>query len=226
MLSEYSEFTGLSIDEINENISNFKKLLSDDVSKYGHIPTIINSKNLIFETLSYPFESSDTALIGKYQLFSPQLLPLALNSGYRTLLEFMGGLGLLSEISKKYSPNMEVDFCSMNNHITDFASWRFSKRDVKVNVSNDISRTYDVIISDGLLHYLNSSEQEILLRNMISRVNKNGLLAILVDLSGKDESNLLKQEVDIIKLHNILEQSDMLCIYGKNTFSSLWKKMI
>ena len=30
-------------------------------------------------------------------------------------------------------------------------------------------------------------------------------------------------DVNIVNLHNILENSGMYCLYGKNTFSSIWK---
>ena len=61
---------------------------------------------------------------------------------------------------------------------------------------------------------------------MIDITSKNGLLCLLVDISGENPEFPLKKNVDILRIHSILEQSDMVCIYGKNTFSSLWKKMI
>ena len=60
---------------------------------------------------------------------------------------------------------------------------------------------------------------------MINNLNKDGTICLLVDLAGESAS-VLYNNVNIVDIHSILEYSDMVCIYGKNTFSSIWKKMI
>lgn len=225
MINEYSEYSGIDSEIINSNILNSKELLNNDLLTLNTIDLLVDSKNLIYDIIKYPFNVDKSQILGKYQLFSPYMMNLITTSEYSTFIEYMGGLGVLSEIIKENLSNVKVTFNSINMEISDFAEWRFSKKGLDIS-TNFTNVTYDVVVSDGFLQYLDSDSQENLVISMIDITSKNGLLCLLIDISGEDAEAPLKKNVDIIKIHSILEQSDMVCIYGKNTFSSLWKKMI
>lgn len=225
MINEYSEYSGIDIAIIESNIFNSKELINNDLKTINNIDVLIDSKNLIYDIIKYPFNVDKDQIIAKYQLFSPYMMNLIISSGYNSFLEYMGGLGVISEIIKENFPHSNITFNSINDEIKKFSKWRFDKKGLDISV-DILDGKYDVIISDGFLQYLDSNSQEHITQSMISMVSKNGLLCLLVDISGESPESPLKKSVDILKIHSILEQSDMVCIYGKNTFSSLWKKMI
>lgn len=233
MIKEYSEYSGNSIETIESNISNCNSLINDELNAYKHyvrstIDIIVDSKNLIYDIIKYPFNTDKAKLLAKYQLFSPYMMNLIISSGYFSFLEYLGGIGVLSEIIKENLPHSKVTFNSINNEITKFSKWRFDKKGLDVSTIGyvDTEIKYDVVVSDGFLQYLDFNDQCYLVQTMIDITSKNGLLCLLVDISGESSESPLKKNVDILYIHSILEQSDMVCIYGKNTFSSLWKKMI
>jgi len=196
MIEIYSKYSGLSIDEIKNN------------------PQL--------QYLNPGFYSDRNIMIGKYQLMSPHMLGLVLVSHYRTCIEYAGGVGLLAEVIKESSPLMNVTYANIDCDEFRFAKWRINdlKKDVRLLElsSYHINDTYDVIISDGVVQNFEKDIQIEMVSNMMEKVNKNGILCLLIDLS--------KDNVNIVDIHQILEQSNMVCIYGKNTYSSVWKKII
>lgn len=196
MITQYSDYSGLSTNEIE------------------------NNPNLQY--LKPGFYSDRNIMINKYQLMSPQLLTLVMNSNYRSCLEYAGGIGVLSELIKETSPLMNVTYANVDCDEFRFTKWRINtfKNDVRLLEldSFKINDTYDIIISDGVVQNFSEDIQVEMISNMKDKVNKNGILCLLIDIS--------RNNVDIINLHQILEHSDMVCIYGKNTYSSIWKKII
>ena len=117
---------------------------------------------------------------------------------------------------------MNVTYANIDCDEFQFTKWRINifKKDVRLLELNSfkINDMYDIIVSDGVIQNFDENIQIGMITNMMTKVNRNGILCLLIDLSGNN--------VDIINLHQILEQSDMVCIYGKNTYSSIWKKII
>lgn len=226
MIKDYSNYSGINIDEINEFIKDSISLIKSDSTQFNFLK---NSKNIIYDYIKMDFNINSQSMIAKFQLFSPYMLSLVINSNYNSVLD-MSGIGMLSRLINESNPNIHITYNNINTEISQFTKWLFDTYQQNIGVLNldisDIIDSYDVIISDGNLQYFNKYEQENRLYTMISKVNKNGLLCLLVDISGYSEEYPIRNDVDIIKLHSILEQSDMVCIYGKNSFSSLWKKMI
>ena len=189
-----------------------------------------NSKNLIYDSFKVNFNIDKPTLRDKLSLFSPQMVSLITNSNYSTFLEYMGGTGILSELIKELSPSMNVTYSNVNSDMYNFFEWRINNynHDINLLLLDDelqIENNYDVIVSDGNLQFFEEEIQIKIVNNLLDKVNKDGILCLLADIAGK-ESSPLYHGVDIVKIHSILEYSDMVCIYGKNTFSSIWKKMI
>jgi len=196
MIELYSQYSGLTIEEIG--------------------------KDPLLQYLKPGFYSDRSIMISKYHLMSPHMLTLITNSHYRSCVEYAGGVGLISEVIKDNSPLINVTYANIDNDEFRFTKWRVNTtgKDVRLLELSTfkLNDSYDVIISDGVVQNFNESIQIDIIENMIDKVNRNGIICLLIDLS--------RNNVDIIKLHQVLEQSDMICIYGKNTYSSIWKKMI
>jgi len=225
MKQEYSEYSGLSIEELDLNIGSNQIEQDKD-----YMWLLKNSKNLIYDSFKVNFNIDKPTLRDKLSLFSPQMISLITNSNYSTFLEYMGGTGILSELIKELSPSMNVTYSNVNSDMYKFFEWRINNynHDINLLLLDDelqIENNYDVIVSDGNLQFFEEETQIKIVNNLLDKVNKDGILCLLADIAGK-ESSPLYYDVDIVKIHSILEYSDMVCIYGKNTFSSIWKKMI
>lgn len=221
MKSLYSKFSSIKLEEIELDIINSINLITEDIK--SNMDVLVKSKNIILDLIKHPFYTDKNQLVSKYHLFSPYMMDLITRSGYSSILE-EGGLGLLSEVMKENFPEMKVTFNNINENILNFSKWRFNRNGLDIN--NNLDLSYDIIVSDGYIQYFEEEIQNNIIKSYIDRLSKNGLLCLLIDITGENIETPLKKNVDITNIHYIIEQSDMVCIYGKNTFSSLWKKMI
>lgn len=233
ILHDYAEFKSISIEELNNKIDNSKRFLLEDLEKYRNIGInkmdylFYNSVNLPLETIKIPFNIDINSMIDKYSLFSPYFLQLLNGKEYKKFLEFMGGTSLLSEYISILGK--EVTYGSVESEMFNFVKWRVNKNSLNIKIKEvarnfKLDENYDFIVSDGVLQLFKEDDQLQILESMYRSLNKDGVLVILVDWSGSKE-NPINYDVDITKLHNYLDEKDMVCIYGKNNFSSLWKKM-
>jgi hypothetical protein len=180
MIKEYSEYSGKSVDTLESNISICNKLITEEISSYqknrekSTIDILVDSKNLIYDIIRYPFNIDKAHLLAKYQLFSPYMMNMIISSGYTSFLEYMGGVGVLSEIIKENLIDSKVTFNSINNEIFHFSKWRFEKKGLDISTIGyiDKDKNYDVVVSDGFLQYLDSPDQEYLVQE-IQKININ-----------------------------------------------------
>lgn len=222
MINDISEFCGLSTESILKNIKDLKILLSQDKKEYKD-NFIQESHNLIYDVVQHNFNVDKLRIATKFNTFSPQMLSIIFESNYTSFLD-LGGVGILSEVIKEMKPSIKVDFSNENKFISDFVKYRFEKYSLNINITESIHDNYDIIVSDGVLQLYDDFQQVKNINKIKNKLNNNGLFCLLVDLSGS-KGNPVYNDVDILKLHSILEM-DMICIYGKNTFSSVWKKII
>lgn len=220
IFDEYCEYSNINRDTLFDNILKYQEILDKDIDNMGEI-YLIESKNLILDSIRHRFNNAKPDMINKYMLFSPHMLGF-LKSHYNTFLD-LSSIGLISEYIKDINPDSIVHFHSMNTEISKFAMWRYEKNDMNISVG-EISEQYDVVISDGVVQYLSTDKQFIYLNNILTRISPDGIFVFMADII-KEEP--IKKYVDIVALHSLIEdKDDMVCIYGKNTFSSLWKKII
>ena len=225
MIEEYCKFSGIEREEFDMNFSSLEESIQD--SNYDVI--LKGGKNATYLSFKLEFNTNTYSLESKLSLFSPQMLPL-ISSGYSTFLEHMGDFGVLSEIIKIKCPEMSVTYSNVESDIYHFVKWRFETDniDIKTYQLDDnyrIYNKYDIIVSDGKLQFFTEDKQVKIVKNIVDNLNPNGIFCLLVDLSGKSSSPL-NNDVNITNIHSVLEDLDVVCIYGKNTFSSVWKKMI
>ena len=208
MISEYSTYKGISVEEIKSKINS-----SLDIDS-------IYSEELIFDTFKIGFNLDKQSLLSKYHAFSPQLIDFFFNLNIRSFLEIGISFGLFSDLMIEFNPNILVDYLNPNNEIKDFSKTIISK---KVNIIDSIEKKYDAILCDGYVQYFSDKEQVSLITKLSDSINYNGVIGLLIDLGGK---SYLREDVDINKLHSIMDDKGLVCLYGKNTFSSIWKKCI
>jgi chemotaxis methyl-accepting protein methylase len=89
----------------------------------------------------------------------------------------------------------------------------------------ELPEKYDVIFTDAVVEHLEAEQQERYVKKLGSYLKKFGLLCLLIDLEGSNPEMPMHNDVNIFKLHSLLEQAGLSCVYGKNTFSSRWVRM-
>jgi len=230
VIKDYSEFSGMTISEIEHRISNFKELTRNEWNDFPyktfHEKTFNfykESKNYIFDLLSAGYEKE--ALINKLNYFNPFiLLSLKIHPG-KKFIDFGGGLGLMCEIACELGK--EATYLDIPGQVFEFAKWRFRKYNIPIKmicsspVNPLLSDNFDIIFSDAVFEHLVDPEgtAEIL----CAHINPGGLFILLVDLSGYTTEMPMHRNIDIQKIHQIIENKGLVNIQGKNTFCSIWK---
>ena len=192
------------MDLVANFISDFEKNSNLDRSEILYLI----DNYLPYRNMAYEFNLDEEKIKSKYNLFSPQFFHLI--KGYKSFIEWGGGFGFITKVVKSLHDDMECSF-----FIKDIDILKFIRYKLDIDVIYEINKKYDVIVSDGLLHYLDEDSQIEVLNQMITYLNKGGIICLMFDIN----------QVDVCKIHSILENSEMICIYGKNTFSSIWMRM-
>jgi cyclopropane fatty-acyl-phospholipid synthase-like methyltransferase len=146
------------------------------------------------------------------------------------VIDFGAGVGelclLLAEIGCK------VTYCDLPGELANFATWRFKKYNVNIEIVwsrvNGIDlppRTYDLIVSDAVLEHLKREYIAIFIQTISNALIDNGYLYLLWDPTYSQDFpyhilGLKAKEIDrILKNHSLLRVSENL--YVKSTsFSS------
>ena len=229
IVKDYSEYSGLSIDEIILNSGMSKELNRDNFK------SSVDSKDFYENSDTYIYDlfhanHDENSLAQKIDFFSPGFFYDISSRRSGKFLEFGGGLGVFCEIVKKRT-NLEVVYCDIKTKISDFTLWRYDKYKVPIETmiipqdDFELPEKYDVIFTDAVIEHLPAEQQEKYVKKLGSYVKKFGLLCLLIDLEGSNPEMPMHNDVDIFKLHSLLEQNGLSCVYGKNTFSSRWVKV-
>lgn len=221
MIEEYLKYSNININEFNYNISNVNSIIIEEKNKLFDFYK--NSNKLIFDILKLEFNINKKQFLNKINLFQPYLLTTILDVDYKSSIEYMSGLGMFSELMKDINPYVDVTYYNDNIEMMNFTKWRMKNKNL--NISYEINGKYDIVFIDGSIQYFEKDDQYKVIEKSTELVNDNGILSLLIDISGK-KNNSINNDVDIVSLHNYIENRDMICIYGRNTFSSIWKKII
>lgn len=223
MKQDYCSFSSLTIDELENNIINSsKEILTTDGNSFLY--NLKNNKNLIYQAFK-SYDNTDLyELASKINFFSPHMLRIISSSNYKSCLEYLGGFGVMSELMLEVNSKLNVTYSNIDSEILDFTKYRIGNKISILKLNNNcyINNKYDIIISDGNLQYFSKKDQQSIINNLSDNLNPDGMLCLLIDISGK-KSSPLYHDVDIDIIHSNMS-NDLKCIYGKNTFSSLWKK--
>jgi 2-polyprenyl-3-methyl-5-hydroxy-6-metoxy-1,4-benzoquinol methylase len=231
VIGDFSEFSGLSTNEIEHRIRINRELLRQDWKKmpgesfrekakqfYG------DSENYLFNLLSHSY--SKDAVVDKLNEFTPLIMKSIKDHPGRDFLEFGGGTGVFCEVVAalgKHATYLDIPGQHFN-----FARWRFKKHHIPVEMISSspetltLTQNYDTIFSDAVLEHLIHPEK--VMHELCKHLKRNGILILLVDLSGESEMMPLHRNVDIHTLHADFEKKGLVNEHGRNTFCSIWRK--
>lgn len=228
IIRDFSEFSGLSIDEIQLKMVNHQVINAEDFSnRLDKEDFYENSKNYIYDLLNSNWHKFRVS--NKINLFLPGVLELIKDHSGNKFMEFGGGLGVFCEIIKEYTLK-DVTYVDIKGYISDFAIWRINKYKLDINKiiipQNNfyLPEKYDIIFTDAVIEHLHPQQQEDYFYEICKYLNKGGLLISIVDLGGEEEIMPMHFNVDINKMFLILEKCGLINIFNNNNFATIWRK--
>lgn len=228
IIKDYAEFSGLTVEGIVWSSQNFQILNKENFHQHKDAQSFYESSDTyIFDLFNANYDQE--VLRNKINLFSPGLVQdLSFKPMGTKFLEFGGGLGVFCELVKKTNPGIDVTYCDIASKISDFTLWRYKKHNVNIDTliipqdDFELPGKYDIIFTDAVIEHLPSEQQERYMKKISSSLNNGGSFLCIVDLEGENPDMPMHYNVDIHRLHSILESEGMVCTFGRNTFSSRW----
>jgi 2-polyprenyl-3-methyl-5-hydroxy-6-metoxy-1,4-benzoquinol methylase len=231
VITDYSEYSGLSIAEIENRINSFKKLTSGewkatpgDDFKDKSETFYTNSKYYICDILSG--NVSKQVVIDNMNRFTPLILESIRNHPGKDFMEFGGGTGIFCDIVHHMGKN--VTYLDLPTPQMEFARWRYKKYNLPIRIVEtqpgklELDREYDIFFTDAVIEHIPDPVPPV--RHLASKLRKGGLFVMLVDLAGEDHDMPMHKDVDIAALHKVLLDAGLQNTHGLNTFCSLWTK--
>jgi len=231
LVNEFSEFSGLSTAEIEENVNRYNELVrreweavegnefkSKAARFYGR------SKSYIYDLLNSNYRKE--AVIEKLNRMHPGILQSIQTHPGRRFLDFGGGLGVMCQIAREWGK--EVTYLDLPGLVADFAAWRFTRHGwpIRVILSDPqrlaLENEYDIIFSDAVLEHVVDPAQVI--DELCTHIAPDGQLVLLVDLSGPSEQCPTHGEIDIVQIHDLIERHGFQNLLGRHAFASIWTR--
>ncbi|MDD5775223.1 MAG: methyltransferase domain-containing protein [Candidatus Omnitrophica bacterium] len=232
VLQDFSEFSGIPLSTIRARIKKFPSLMNrewDRIPSNDHTHKArefySGSEYYIYDLLSY--NPGKEKLIAKLNRFNPEIIKLVREHPGKEFLEFGGGTGLFCEIACEFGKH--VTYLDVPGKISDFAQWRFNKYGIRADIiivdpvmPLELNGQYDIIFTDAALEHVVDPVQ--VAGELSSHVRDNGLLVLLIDLSGPSDKFHMHRACDIQAIHGAVKSSGLRNLFGEHTYCSAWKK--
>lgn len=156
--------------------------------------------------------------------YTPKILNSIRETAGKKLIEFGGGTGAFCEIAARMGK--DVTYLDIPGQPAEFAKWRFAKYELPVTIRLttpgvlELDQNYDVVFTDAVLEHLDDPYTPT--RTLADHLNPGGTFVMLVDLSGEEEDMPMHKDVDVVRLHTVLEEAGLVNTYGRHTFASIW----
>jgi phospholipid N-methyltransferase len=228
VIHDFVEFSGISFKDTKEKILNFQHINTDDFhQKESTFDFYENSKTYIYDLLGANWNKYGVS--NKINKFIPGLMEILQTHPGKEFMEFGGGLGVFTEIVKEHT-NKNVTYVDVKGYISDFALWRFKKYNIDIDTIIipqtyfSFDKKFDIIYSDAVWEHLDPKIQIDYLYELDKYINNEGLLILLIDLSGENENMPMHFNVDIVKICNTMKSLGYKNIWGDNSFATVWFK--
>ncbi len=231
IIADYAEFAGLTLDEVVNRINSYKALTKQE---WEHLPEgdFGERAKVFYERSRYYIcdilaaNHSTQELVNKLNGYTPLILDSIRNTPGKRLIEFGGGTGVFCEIAARMGK--DVTYLDIPGQPAEFAAWRFARHELPVRIQLttpgvlELQENYDVVFTDAVLEHLDDPYTPT--RTLADHLNPGGTFVMLVDLSGEEEDMPMHKDVDVVRLHAVLEESGLVNTYGRHTFASLWTR--
>lgn len=229
VVHDFVEFSGVPFEEVREKIRNFQKINTEDFhAKESTFDFYENSKTYVYDLLGANWNKVGPA--NKMHKFLPGLMRVIQEHPGNEFMEFGGGLGVFTQIIKEHT-GKNVTYVDVKGYISEFAMWRFEKYNVDIDTilipqdTFSFDKTFDIVYSDAVWEHLDPQTQIDYLHKLDKYINQNGLLILIIDLSGENEDMPMHYNVDIAKVCNTMKSLGYNNLWHDNNFATVWHKV-
>jgi len=233
VVEDFAEFSGLPLAEVARRVSNFEEINADEWSSMKQTEFAARAANFYGQSENFAFailsaNPRPASVVEKLDRFNPRVMQAIRAHPGKRFLEFGGGIGVFCEIVCRLGK--DVHYLELDGLASRFALWRFKKLGLPITFLEAqpdriaIPGKYDIVYTDAVLEHLPPPLQLEATSALARAVEPRGLLVLLVDLSGPTPQDPMHHEVDIRKLHGILNNEGLSCEDGLYTFCSIWRR--
>lgn len=178
-----------------------------------------DSENYLDLLFTSPLNFNESAFENKVNVFCPYFLEYTSLMDSPNVAEWVSGVGTFLKLFKRINPasklfyvNDSVNSLMLAKEIMSEYECVFTERNTEIK--------FDIVFSDGVLNLFDDETIKNLIAEMMNSLNENGVLMLLINL----DPNNLRKDFNLIWIHSLIQETNMMCVWGKNTFSSMWIK--
>ena len=168
---------------------------------------------------SSPLNFDESAFENKINVFCPYFLEYTSLMKNPSVAEWLSGIGTFLKIFKKINQTSKLFYVNDQVNSLMLAKEIMSEYECVFTKTNTEDK-FDIVFSDGVLNLFDDETIKNLTIEIINSLNVNGVLMLLLNL----DPNNLRKDFNLIWIHNLIQESNMMCVWGKYTFSSMWIK--
>lgn len=169
---------------------------------------------------SSPLNFDESAFENKINVFCPYFLEYTSLMVNPRVAEWISGVGTFLKIFKRINPSSSLYYVNdLQSNAVILSKEIMKDYDCQFVEKSTVAK-FDIIFSDGILNLLDDSLIQDIIKKMVTSLDVNGVLMLLINL----DPNTLRNDFNLIWIHNLVQEMDMICVWGKYTFSSMWIK--
>lgn len=195
-------------------IERYMAMPRELLSEEGH-----DSRANIDEAFSSPLNWDVGHFRQKLLLFSPYFMQMAATYDRPAVAEFRSGNGTFLDLAREDLPGCSTVFVSGTpNSAALFRHLHGADTPHAMVHGQPALGSLEVAISDAVLNLMSDGEIGEYLDSCAESMAVGGLLCLLVNM----DPDRLRAGFDLPAIHASMPRRGLACVYGMNTFSSLW----
>ncbi len=231
VVRDYAEYAGLPVAEIASRINACQAVNRDEWLKQPGTTWEEKAGTFYANASGYIFDllhgnRSRAYVRQKLDHFEPRILQALEAQKGSDVLDFGGGTGTFCHLM--HDAGMNPTYLDLEGPVPRFAAWRFAKHGLPIRriISSptrlELDATFDLVFSDAVFEHL--IDPVGVTRTLAAHLRAGGFFALLVDLEGHTEDMPMHRDVDVDVIHGTLEESGLVCEFGRGRFASGWRK--
>lgn len=172
--------------------------------------------DLIFES---PLNFVESSFENKLNLFCPYFLEYTSLMENPSVAEWSSGFGVFLKLFKRINNNAKLFYVNKEGNSKDLAKYFLEETDCTF-LERESEQKFDIIFNDGIFNLIDDETIRQWTSLITNSINKGGVFFLLINL----DPSSLRKDFKIEWIHNLIQNGDMKCVWGKHTFSSMWIK--
>jgi SAM-dependent methyltransferase len=197
-------------------IDRYLQMPKEILSEEGY-----DSRINIEESFSTPLNWDVDHFRQKLQLFSPYFMQMSGTYEKPRVAEIWSGNGTFLDLASRDLPGCTTRYVAGGRNSAVLFRHLYgegSPHELVEGVPEDES--VDIAISDAALNHMDDGQVESFVRSCSRSLARGGILCLLVNM----DPDRTRQGFDLPGIHSMMSGLGLTCVFGMNTFSSLWLK--